>query len=67
MEITKKYFCKICGENFELLKGNKYLVEFKKIEGIIVTMKNYECFDCPKCGCQNILNIREGKELKGSD
>ena len=27
---------------------------------IITGTKKFECFDCPHCGCQNILNVREG-------
>lgn len=64
MIITKKKNCRICGEKLELLKENKYLVETRKTEGMSIVLKSYECFDCPKCGCQNILNIREGREEK---
>lgn len=54
--------CKVCGKRFKLLKENRY--EVVKIpvglncltEGSVT----YEAFDCPRCGCQNIVNIKEG-------
>lgn len=53
---NKLHICKVCKTNFELLKENKYIaVENNGFQGY----KYYECFDCPKCGCQNIVNIRE--------
>lgn len=45
----------------DLIKDNKYIVqENKGINGIATGTKKFECFDCPHCGCQNILNVREG-------
>lgn len=43
-------------------KENKYLVKAgeKEFEGLIRAAKVFEAFDCPQCGCQNIVNIREG-------
>lgn len=32
---------------------------------LVEGQKAYECFDCPECGCQNIVNIREGGVLNG--
>lgn len=52
--------CNVCSRRFELNKRNKYMVE--KNEGLLASVfskKVYEAFDCPKCGCQNIVNIRE--------
>lgn len=55
------YACKVCGKDFKLLKKNKYIVqENKGINGIATGTKKFECFNCPYCGCQNILNEREG-------
>lgn len=56
--------CKVCGKRFKLKKENKY-IKIKYPAGLSVLIDNtvfYECFDCPKCGCQNIVNIREGEE-----
>ena len=54
--------CKICGKRFKMQKENKYLVKAgeKEFEGLIRAAKVFEAFDCPQCGCQNIVNIREG-------
>lgn len=54
--------CKVCKRYFRLKKEDKYDVE--KVKSIMgrMALENqqvYECFDCPKCGCQNIVNIRE--------
>ena len=57
--------CKICGKRFKLEKENRYEA-IKMPTGIVGVMAGerstiYEAFDCPKCGCQNIVNIREDK------
>ena len=57
---NKLHICKVCKTNFELLKENKYIAcDNKGVQTIATGYKYYECFDCPKCGCQNIVNIRE--------
>lgn len=53
--------CKICGKRFKLMKKNKYLAT-EKIAAFGIWAKppkTFEAFDCPRCGCQNIVNIRE--------
>lgn len=54
--------CKICKKIFRLKKENRY--EFVKIPKGLSALTGdteiFECFDCPRCGCQNIVNIREG-------
>lgn len=54
--------CKVCKRYFRAKAENKYLVteELTPIETIIKRTRTFECFDCPKCGCQNMVNIREG-------
>lgn len=53
--------CKICGKRFKLIKENRYLAT--ENTGVLAAMaklpKIFEAFDCPRCGCQNIVNIRE--------
>lgn len=52
--------CKVCSRKFKLNKRNKYLIE--KSGGLLacaLPKEIYEAFDCPRCGCQNIVNIRE--------
>ena len=58
--------CKICGKRFKLIKENRYLAEEKigALECLKKASKTFEAFDCPYCGCQNIVNIREGEETK---
>jgi predicted RNA-binding Zn-ribbon protein involved in translation (DUF1610 family) len=46
--------CKICGKEFELLKENKKVVSSWNI--VLMADMLYESFDCPYCGCQNIVN-----------
>jgi DNA-directed RNA polymerase subunit RPC12/RpoP len=51
--------CNVCGKRFRLKKENKY--EVKEIN-ILREIANpgvvSEAFDCPRCGCQNIVNER---------
>ena len=52
--------CKVCSRRFKLNKRNKYLIE--KSGGLLacaLPKEIYEAFDCPRCGCQNIVNVRE--------
>lgn len=52
--------CKACSRRFKLNKRNKYLIE--KSGGLLACAlpeEIYEAFDCPRCGCQNIVNIRK--------
>ena len=59
--------CKICGKRMKLDKEEKYEI-YNVPQGLkCLTEKTviYECFDCPKCGCQNIINIREINRVVG--
>lgn len=58
--------CKICGKRFKLIKENRYLAEEKigALECLKKASKTFEAFDCPYCGCQNIVNIREGEVIE---
>jgi transcription elongation factor Elf1 len=53
--------CKVCGKHFSAKKENKYEVTIIPVglSALTEQVKTYECFDCPKCGCQNIVNIKE--------
>lgn len=61
-ENTNGYKCQICGALFELNKANRYLTEENEapIMAVFTSPVTYECFDCPKCGCQNRVNERKG-------
>ena len=53
--------CKVCNRYFKAKKENKYEVtkEPAGLNNLVEGTKTYECFDCPKCGCQNVVNVRE--------
>ena len=62
--------CKVCGKRFKAIAENKYIAIEKigALEGLTKAPKIFECFDCIKCGCQNIVNIREEPiEIKERD
>ena len=54
--------CKVCGKRFKAIAENKYIAIEKMgaLEGLAKVPKTFECFDRSKCGCKNIVNIREG-------
>ena len=56
-EINNGYECKVCGAHFELNKKDKYVVMVDPGEN--QPFKTYDCYDCPKCGCQIIANERK--------
>ena len=54
--------CRACGRRMQLKKEQMYLVP--KDNKSLVTVFNeqyqaYEAFDCPRCGCQNLVGVRE--------
>ena len=53
--------CKVCKRRFTASKDNKYLTQKSRsiTDAITTAPVTYEAFDCPKCGCQNIVNVRE--------
>lgn len=54
--------CKVCKRRFVANKNDKYLVQKARSISDAIMMAppvTYEAFDCPKCGCQNIVNVRE--------
>lgn len=56
----KKIKCKVCGVRFLPEKESLYLAIEKTavLAALTTPAKAFECFDCPKCGCQNAVNIR---------
>lgn len=53
--------CKVCKRYFKAKKDDKYEVTIRPTGLNVLTERTrvYECFDCPKCGCQNMVNIKE--------
>ena len=55
--------CKVCGKRFTPKSENRYEVTEPVVGGLVGAfvqkpVKIIECFDCPRCGCQNALNTR---------
>lgn len=57
--------CYICGRRFRLLVKNRYVV-VKKPVGFSLTQAPVYCnaFDCPHCGCQNLVGVIERDIVK---
>jgi len=54
--------CKVCGEKLRLDKECRYeVVQTPTVFGVFAGdyKKVFEAFDCPRCGCQNIVNVKE--------
>jgi hypothetical protein len=62
---TNRYECQICGALFELNNANRYLIveDEAPLTAMFSVPATYECFDCPKCGCQNRVNERKGGHI----
>ena len=59
--------CNVCGKWFSLKKENRYEISAGTvIDAMFANVTVVECFDCPRCGCQNVVNERiirkKGKE-----
>lgn len=56
--------CKVCGRIMRLNKKDRYeLVKYSPAVRMgLASPTILECFDCPKCGCQNMVNVREDGE-----
>lgn len=56
----KKIRCKVCNTRFMAAKEAMYLATEKNavLTALTNPAKAFECFDCPKCGCQNAVNVR---------
>ena len=52
--------CKVCGKRFRPTAKMRYLATetLAPIDVFTKARRVFECFDCPKCGCQNFVNIR---------
>lgn len=58
--------CNTCGRRFRLLAKNKYEVMKTPVGLSMLTQGTvyYNAFDCPHCGCQNIVGIVEKANVK---
>lgn len=57
--------CVVCGRDFPLMAEEHYIAKDPSREGSIFTLvgtdktSEYDAFDCPHCGCQNIMQPRK--------
>ena len=66
------YKCKICSKEFELKKEFHYISRDKETTGIVNVAKKeevkiFDTFDCPHCGCQNVMQERKRKRADKSN
>ena len=56
----KKVKCKVCRTRFIPGKRAMYLASEKvgPLPALTTAARTYECFDCPRCGCQIAVNVR---------
>lgn len=57
--------CKICGRSFALMAEKHYIARDTAETGLATAfgktqeVEYYDAFDCPHCGCQNIMQERK--------
>ena len=68
VEITNKvkaiHECVVCGRLIPLIVENHYVATDKDRTGLSSAINReepelYDCFDCPHCGCQNVIQERK--------
>lgn len=57
------HVCKTCGRGFALIAEERYTVRTVEKTGLASAFSGeesdlYDAFDCPHCGCQNVVNLR---------
>lgn len=58
--------CNVCGRRFRLLAKNRYEV-VKRPAGLNCLTEGttyFNAFDCPHCGCQNIVGVIEKEKVR---
>ena len=64
-KVKGMYTCKVCGRDFPLLIEEQYVATDPRATGVVATLvsmdkaNQYDAFDCPHCGCQNIIQPRK--------
>ena len=62
--------CKVCGRDFPLIAEEHYVARNVEKTGIIPAIRGqeeatqYDAFDCPHCGCQNVIQERKEVNLE---
>ena len=63
--MIRKLRCKVCHYRFVPKAENKKVIgEPISLNNAFSGRKYYEAFDCPMCGCQNIVNTIEGEMIE---
>lgn len=75
--ILKLATCGVCGAEFSLRREDHYIVRDEGTTGLALVVGGpeetlYDAFDCPLCGCQNVMQERKRqykstKEVLGDD
>jgi len=64
-KVKGMYTCKVCGRDFPLLIEEQYVATDPRATGLVATFvsmdkaNQYDAFDCPHCGCQNVIQPRK--------
>lgn len=66
-KIKGMYTCDVCGRDFPLIAEERHTVRGTERSGIATAISfeeadRYDAFDCPHCGCQNVVNLRLREE-----
>lgn len=57
--------CKVCGRDFALMAEEHYVAQDPQRVGAIANLVStdraleFDAFDCPHCGCQNVMQERK--------
>ena len=56
--------CDVCGKEFDLKVEDKYVARDDRKSGMAAALSGkeetlYDAFDCPFCGCQNVIQERK--------
>ena len=57
--------CKVCGRDFPLIFEEHYVAQDPQQKGLAAVISTtdkaytYDAFDCPHCGCQNVMQQRK--------
>ena len=64
--------CSVCGREFALISEEHYVARDIEKKGVIPAFNGqneavrYDAFDCPHCGCQNVIQERK-QEIRPCD